>query len=102
MFAEVVTETAGVEADVGRVLDQLCVLERLLVLEQGIVHGPKMRLALRRRGFCRFSGVACVKVLGSRKVAIDKPEAVAKPLANVLDFAVGHATKRALEIAIGV
>jgi hypothetical protein len=41
-----------------------------------------------------------VKVLGSRKVAIDKPEAVANPLANVLDFAVGHATKRALEIAL--
>jgi hypothetical protein len=41
MLAEVVTETAGVEADVGRVLDQLCVLERLLVLEQGIVMAQK-------------------------------------------------------------
>jgi hypothetical protein len=50
------------------------VLERLLVLEQGIVHCPEMLLTLSRRGFRGFSGVAGLRVLGSGKVAIDKPE----------------------------
>src|SRR5207245_10280707 len=72
----------------------------LLVLEQGIVHCPEMLLTLRRRGFCGFSGVAGVRVLRSRKVAIDKPEPDAEPLANVFDLRVGHATERALEIAV--
>jgi hypothetical protein len=100
VLAEVLAETAGVQADVGSVQDQLRVLERLLVLEQGIVHCPEMLLTLRRRGFCGFSGVAGVRVLRSRKVAIYKPEPVAEPLANVFDLRVGHATERALEIAV--
>src|SRR5438105_461359 len=53
-----------------------------------------MLLTLRRRGFCGFSGVAGMRVLRSRKVAIDKPEPVAEPLANVFDLRVGHPTER--------
>jgi hypothetical protein len=71
VLAELLAETAGVQADLGSVDDQLRVLERLLVLEQGIVHCPEMLLTLSRRG---FSGVSGLRVLGSVKLAIDKPE----------------------------
>jgi hypothetical protein len=80
-LAKVVTKAAGIQPNVGRVLDQLRILERLLVLEQGVVHGPEMRLALRRRGFRGLCGVAGVRVLGPRKVAIDEPEPIAESLA---------------------
>jgi hypothetical protein len=70
------------------------------VLEQGVVHGPEMRLALRRRGFRGLSGVAGVRVLRARKVAIDEPEPIAESLGNVFDLRVGDATERALEIAV--
>src|SRR2546427_12942529 len=90
VLPEVLAETAGVQADVGSVQDQLCVLERVLVLEQGIVHCPEMLLTLRRRGFCGFSGVAGGRALRAREVGISKTEAGGEARAYVFDLEVSE------------
>ena len=100
VLVQVVVETRHVQADVGGVLDQVLAIEPLLVLEEHVVHGPKLILALRRDAFGCFSNVSSVWMLWTGEVSIDEAKAVAKAPPNFLNVWVCHAAEGAFEIAV--
>src|SRR5439155_7171609 len=79
---------ARVEAEPRGGGEEILVVERLLVLEERVVHLPEF--PLRARGFGGLGGVLCVRVhLLQREVPEDEAEAPAEPLLDGLHDRIG-------------
>jgi hypothetical protein len=100
VICDVPLETLRIQTNLARVLRQVLIVERLLVLEQHVVHRPKETIGLGRGAFGSFSGMSRVWVFRPWKMSIDKAELVAQASSDLLEIRVSHATERTLEISI--
>ena len=100
VVSHVLAEALRVQSDLARVLPQVHVVQRLLVLEQYVVHCPEVVLALRSGAFGCLGGVFGVSMLRPREVAVHEAKLTAEPVPDLLDLGIRHATKRALKIAV--
>ena len=99
---EVVRNRNWIHAGCGRVLDQIVVLQRILVLVQQIVHGPERVLAAvdgNRLG-CLGRGGRMRVGLGYWKVSVDESYAVTHLFQNLLKDPVGLTAPWTLVIAV--
>jgi hypothetical protein len=76
------------------------IVQRVLVLEEEVVHRPEVILALGSGALGRLGGMSSMGVFRPWKVPVHEAEPVAESLANVLEVGVGSATERALEITV--
>jgi aminopeptidase len=95
----VTVELDEIEAELVRVAAQILVLERLLPMEQRLMHLPEA--TLRRRGLRRPRRGERVRVdLGQREVPEGETNPVGTLPLDALDFAVGPSRVRALVVAV--
>src|SRR5207237_6952249 len=94
----VAREAIGVQAQLHRVAFEVSILERLLVLEQVLVHGPEVGLLGSRFGGGR--GAACMRVnFLEREMPEDERQAVGELRLELVDGGAGQSRERALVIA---
>jgi hypothetical protein len=88
-----------VDADFRRVHLEIVILERILVLEQCVVHLPEP--SLRTRCLCGFGSVLRVRMrLRERKMTEHESEAIVHHSPHILDDWMRTPAMRALEIAV--
>jgi hypothetical protein len=80
-------EPCDVEPELERVVVQVLILERLLAVEEQIVHLPESTLERGRLGGCCGSGRVGMN-LGQREVTKREANAIARLLLDALDLAV--------------
>jgi hypothetical protein len=86
MPGDLAGKAGDIEAETGRILDQMVALKGILMLEQQIVHVPE--LALYSGRLCGFCRVLSMRVdHGQREVTKDAAQAGAQELSQVLDHA---------------
>src|SRR5204862_6115156 len=94
-----IRDTIGIEAEVGRVLDEIVILERELPLEQPVVHLPEG--TFRRGGLRRFRRMLRVGMqLGEREVTEHKPQTLAEPPLQLFDHRPGFTARCTLKVAV--
>src|SRR5260370_4966768 len=77
----------------------MCIVERLLMLKEGVMHLPELPLDGRSfRSLCRMLGMRVA--LGKGKVPEDKAHPIPQPSLDLLDDGIGLPTIRALIIAV--
>ena len=97
--AQLVGEPVDVEAELAGVADEIRRHQRVLVLEQQVVHLPE--LALRRRRLGRLGRELGVRVdVGERQVAEDVAQVVAELRHDLAHDRLGAAAEGALEVAV--
>src|SRR5260370_9340716 len=95
----VALERRDVEAEPGRISQQVAVLERLLPMEQQLVHVPEP--VLQRWGLGRRRGRESVRVdAGQWKMPVREPHVPVKPAFDLLDRVEGPPRVWALVIAV--
>ena len=99
MREEFLLESSIGDPDRSRVLDEMLVVERTLMLEQGIVHFPETSETARALG--GFRGMLGVRMhLAEREISEHEPEPCSKALLNLPDDRIRLSAVRTFVVAI--